>query len=140
MTRRLILQSLLMSLWSRAVAAAHGLTGGLVAGGDRLGADPIQRSSGTTELSGDELEDLVAFGEVLVEGRRLPPAERDHLVDHIKDSAQGSREKLALYRTTAALLDRLAGTASISAAPRRMRESLTSAPLRRTCEKRPSPT
>jgi len=109
MTRRLILQSLLMSLWSRAVAAAHGLTGGLVAGGDRLGADPIQRSSGTTELSGDELEDLVAFGEVLVEGRRLPPAERDHLVDHIKDSAQGSREKLALYRTTAALLDRLAG-------------------------------
>ena len=106
MTRRLLLQSLLMSLWSGAAAAAHHLTGGFVAGGDRLGAGPTQR---TTDLSGDELEDLVAFGEVLVEGRRLPPAERDHLVEHIKGSAQGSREKLALYRTTAALLDGLAG-------------------------------
>ena len=108
MRRRLLLQGLLLSLWSRTAGAAHRLGDRRHALGEQVAADPPAPSSGTPGLSATELDALVGFGEVLVEGRTLPPAERDHLVGHIKESAQSSPEALALYRTTAALLERLA--------------------------------
>ncbi len=55
------------------------------------------------------MEDLVAFAEVLVEGRTLAPAERGYLVEHIEDRTRRSPEYLSLYRTTARTLERLAG-------------------------------
>ncbi len=109
MTRRLLLQGLLVSLWSRAAAAAHHLTGRRRAADERLAADPMPLAPDPTGLSVVELESLVGFGEVLVEGRRLSPAERDHLVEHVTGSVRDRTDTLPLYRTTAALLDRLAG-------------------------------
>ena len=111
MTRRLLLQGLLLSLtlWSRAAAAACWLSGRLQTAGEPLAADPIPSSPETTGLSAAELESLVGFGEVLVAGRTLLPTERDQLVEHITGSTQGSPDALTLYRTTTALLDRLAG-------------------------------
>lgn len=111
MTRRLLLQGLLLSLtlWSRAAAAASWLSGRLHAVGESPSADPTPSSHETIALSAAELESLVGFGEVLVAGRTLLPAERDHLVEHITGSTQGSPDALRLYRTTTSLLDRLAG-------------------------------
>jgi hypothetical protein len=60
-------------------------------------------------LSSAELEDLVAFAEVLVEGRTLEPAEREHVIEDIEDRIRRSPEHLSLYRTTARTLERLAG-------------------------------
>lgn len=61
------------------------------------------------KLSGPELEDLLAFAEVLVEGRPLAPEERRYLIDHIEHRVkQGSGYYLDLYRTTVGLLGRLA--------------------------------
>jgi len=108
MTRRLLLQGLLLSLWSRAAAAASWLTGRPQAGREPGVADPPPPSPGATGLSAAEMENLVGFGEVLVEGRTLLPPERDHLVEHITESLRDRPDTLALYRETAALLDRLA--------------------------------
>jgi hypothetical protein len=55
------------------------------------------------------METLVAFGEVLVEGRTLAPTERQHLVEHIEGRTSRSSDYLSLYRETASTLDRLAG-------------------------------
>ncbi len=60
-------------------------------------------------LSPLELDDLAAFGEVLVEGRALSPAERGFLLEHIEDRMKRSPDSLALYRTTVTTLQRLAG-------------------------------
>jgi hypothetical protein len=60
-------------------------------------------------LSGAEVENLVAFGEVLVEGRPLELEERGYLAEHLEYRARGSPEYLALYRRTAVILERLAG-------------------------------
>jgi hypothetical protein len=80
-------------------------------------AEDISRPSGVVVhpatprgmLSGAEVEDLVAFGEVMVEGRPLDLAERGFLVDHLEYRTRNSPEYLALYRTTAGALDQLAG-------------------------------
>lgn len=61
------------------------------------------------QLSTTELEALVAFGEVLVEGRPLAPAERGYLVEHLEERTRRSPGYLSLYRTTAGMLERLAG-------------------------------
>jgi hypothetical protein len=60
-------------------------------------------------LSSADLEDLVAFAEVLVQGRALGSAERGYVVEHIEDRARQNPEYLALYQTTARTLERLAG-------------------------------
>jgi hypothetical protein len=56
-----------------------------------------------------EMEDLVAFGEVLVERGALAPAERGYLVEHVHDRTAYSPEYLAFYRTAASTLRKLAG-------------------------------
>jgi hypothetical protein len=60
-------------------------------------------------LSPAQLDDLVAFGEVLVEGRRLAPEKRGYLRAHIEDHLARAREYPAIYRTTVSVLERLAG-------------------------------
>ena len=55
-----------------------------------------------------ELEDLAAFGEVLVEGRALPAAQRRHLLEYVETRTAESPRYLALYRTAVSTLDRLA--------------------------------
>jgi len=61
-------------------------------------------------LSRLHLEDLVAFAEVLVGDGPLSPVEREYLVDHVeRRTTQGGGYYLELYRTTAGLLDSLAG-------------------------------
>ena len=73
----------------------------------------LARASGepeTAPLTQAEIEVLVAFAEVLVEGRALLPVERGYLVDHITTrTTQGAGYYLSLYRTTVRFLDRLAG-------------------------------
>ncbi len=52
----------------------------------------------------------MAFAEVLVGDGPLSPVEREYLVDHIeRRTTQGGGYYLDLYRTTAGLLDSLAG-------------------------------
>ena len=82
-----------------------------------LGFDPsgVPRSPGgradaAAALSRPQVEDLVAFAEILVGDGPLPPAERDYLVEHIeRRTTQGGGYYLELYRTSVGLLERLAG-------------------------------
>jgi len=60
-------------------------------------------------LSTREMQTLVAFAAVLVEGRELDAQEASYMVEHITDKAGKAPGYLALYRKTAGLLDRLAG-------------------------------
>lgn len=59
------------------------------------------------KLSPAEMGAVLGFAEVLVAERALSPAERGPLVDHINDRTLGTPGFLALYRRTAALLNRL---------------------------------
>jgi len=68
-----------------------------------------EAASKAGELSGAELDDLIAFGEVLVEGRMLSPTERGFLLEHIEDRLKHTPGHLSLYRTTVRTLERLAG-------------------------------
>jgi hypothetical protein len=63
----------------------------------------------TETVSGPELNDLVAFAEILVGGASLSPIERGYLVDHIEDRVKQASGYLSFYRTTVSLLGRLAG-------------------------------
>ena len=62
-----------------------------------------------SRLSESELEDLVAFAELLVEGRALSPVERDSLVGSITEHVAREPDYLEFCRTTVILLRRLAG-------------------------------
>ena len=53
---------------------------------------------------------IVSFAAVLVEGRELDAQEASYVVEHITYTAGKTPGYLALYRKTADLLDRLAGT------------------------------
>ena len=95
MKRRLLLQGLVALVCGRRVAAAPDAT-----------SPPSQK----LEMSAAELRTVLAYGEVLVEGRQLSPDERRYLSEHVEDSGRRDAESLTRYRTTARLLDRLAGT------------------------------
>jgi hypothetical protein len=69
----------------------------------------LDESSPTGTLTRDELQTVVAFGEILVEGRALSSTERECLVEYLNDRTRGVPGYLELYRTAAALLDRTAG-------------------------------
>jgi hypothetical protein len=109
MTRRLALRRLLLGLWSAATAVACGFTGGSRTSGERSARDGTGSSTELTPLSAVELATLLAFGEVIVEGRALSPAERDELAERVEESARRNPDQLSSYRTAAATLDRLAG-------------------------------
>jgi hypothetical protein len=69
----------------------------------------LDASSPTGGLAEEEMETVLAFAEVLVEGRSLSPAEKQHLVEHLGARTRSTPGYLSLYRTTARLLDRLGG-------------------------------
>lgn len=60
-------------------------------------------------LSTADIEDLVAFAGILVEGGTLAPSDRRHVVEHIEDRARRQGTYRAFYHTTVELLERLAG-------------------------------
>ena len=68
----------------------------------------LDASSPSGSLSEQEMKTVLAFGEVLVAGAVLPPAERGYLAEHIDDRTQRRPGYLSLYRATADTLDRLA--------------------------------
>ncbi len=70
----------------------------------------LSLQSPTGRFSEAEMENLVAFGEVLVDGRSLSGVERTHLRRHLGYRTENDPGFLSLYRMTAALLDRLAET------------------------------
>jgi hypothetical protein len=55
------------------------------------------------------MEDLIAFAEIVVEGRPLSSGGRADLVAHVEDRLERRPGSLELYRTTVRLLERLAG-------------------------------
>lgn len=69
----------------------------------------LEPASESGVLSSTEMEDLVAFGEVLVVGGTLGPAERRYLVEHFQDQTVRSPDYLPFYRTTVSTLEHLAG-------------------------------
>jgi hypothetical protein len=69
----------------------------------------LDPAADTRLLSAAEMESLVAFGEVLVEGRTLGTDERRYLAEHIEDRTRESPNYLSFYRIAAGTLDRLAG-------------------------------
>jgi len=81
---------------------------GLKALSTRLLEPRLDASSPTGALSDLELSAVAAFAEVLVEGRTLSAVEREHVVEHVRDRALRRPGYLALYRTTARVLDGLA--------------------------------
>src|SRR5262245_56402218 len=90
----------------------RGAAAGLVA--------PAHAALGPGTLADPERDDLVAFAELLVEGRPLPPAERDALLQSIAERIAREPDYLALCRTTVDLLRRIAGRrfSSLSVAER----------------------
>lgn len=109
MTRRFLLQGLLLGLWSRVAEASHRLSGQLRAIGARLTAaasEPASADGGT--LSATELASLLAFAEVIAAGRVMSPPERQYVAEHIEKTAKRVPRELAELRTGARLLDQLA--------------------------------
>jgi len=80
MTRRLLLQGLFLSLWSGVAEAVPRLTGRLRAAGGGFARAANKPAPEAPTLSASELATLLAFGEVLVEGRSLSAAEREVVV------------------------------------------------------------
>jgi len=111
MTRRVLLQGLVVSFWGGAAEAAQRLIARLRRAGGALVHGASEPTPETSTLSAGELESLLAFGEVLVEGAALSALGRSCLAEHIEESARHGPEQLAQYRRAVRLLDRLAGKA-----------------------------
>ena len=109
MTRRLLLQGFFLSLWSGVAEAVPRLTGRLRAAGRGFVRAANEPAPEAPTLSVSELATLLAFGEVLVEGRTLSAAERRYLAEHIEDGAKHIAEQRVQYRRAVRLLDRVAG-------------------------------
>jgi hypothetical protein len=106
MTRRSLVRRLLLVVGADALARR-------LAGWPRVEAAESGRHAGepgARTLSSSELDDLVAFAEIVVGAGPLSPAERGFLVEHIEYRAgQGFGDYLSSYRTAIRLLARLAG-------------------------------
>jgi hypothetical protein len=74
-----------------------------------LRAHTAEVASTAGPLSAAQIDDLVTFGEVLVDGRALSAAERGFLREHIEDRMQRTPAYVDVYRTTVTTLERLAG-------------------------------
>ncbi len=101
MTRRSLIQRVLLILGMPPL--------GVVACASREATVTSSAPSVDGPLSTAEIAGLVAFGEVIVEGRTLAPAERQYLVDHIEEGATRSPDYLARYRAAVATLHGAAG-------------------------------
>ena len=94
MTRRNLLWRLLLILGASAVRWLAPVSGA---------------AAQAATLASAEVDDLVAFAEVLVEGRTLGALERSYLVAHIEDRVARRADSVALYRAALGTLERLAG-------------------------------
>src|SRR5262249_11360458 len=107
-TRRSLMRGLLVALGVDPVALWR-----MRGRGDKAAAappPPLVAPSPTALLSASVLEDLLAFGELVVEGRTLSAVERRYLAEYIEDRAQQESGYYAsLYRTTVEYLAKLAG-------------------------------
>jgi hypothetical protein len=74
----------------------------------RLFKPRLDTAAPTGSLSDSEMDTILAFAAVLVEGRELSAEERGYLVEHVSERAAQTPGYLALYRRTAAVLDALA--------------------------------
>jgi len=110
MTRRGLIRGLLLMLGISSV--------GLVRRAERRARETVAQPGGpgpspspAEPLSRTELDNLLAFGEIVVEGRSLPAAERGYLASYIEERAEeASGYHRANYRTAVGLLNRLAGS------------------------------
>ncbi len=89
------------------LGAALWLAGAAPSRAAQLGA-PAEGSAAGGSLSAEEVEDLVALGETLVEGGPLPAHERRLLLEHI-DYRVVRHRYAARYRSALRELERLAG-------------------------------
>jgi len=108
-TRRGLIHGLLLILLGGDPPARLGRFGW---GTSDVAAGPPAPASGpewSRPLSSTELEDLVSFAGVLVEGRMLSPVEVGYLVDHIDYRVTRQPDDLILYRSAVTLINRLAG-------------------------------
>src|SRR5262249_11750069 len=81
-------------------------------------APPAAAAAQAPALSPTEVDDLVAFAEVLVGSGTLSPTERGFLIDHIQYRVpRADGYYLSAYRTTVNLLGRLAGASFASLDP-----------------------
>ena len=109
-TRRNLILGLVGTLGLDPPSLLRWLSGGARDASARLAQVVLGPPTPRGTLSRPELEDLLAFAEVLVEGRPLSPLERGYLLDHIEYRAnRGGGYYLSLYRATVGLLNRLAG-------------------------------
>src|SRR5262245_52742848 len=108
MTRRSLIRRLLQVFAVRWSGIAWGAAGRAEA----EAAEPAAQAgrSRASALSPSELDDLAAFGELVVGSAPLSPAERGFLIDHIQyRQPQADGYYLSAYRTTVRLLRNLAG-------------------------------
>jgi hypothetical protein len=91
-------------------------------GVERAVAASARRDRPPHSLAHDEIEDLVAFTEILVKGHPLSVVERDLVVDHVRQ--RQSDHDVAVYRTTVSALQRIGG-ARFSRLRREQRSALT---------------
>jgi len=111
-TRRFVLGSALLLAGAGHVDAATGAA-----------APPSpDRAAASGRLTWADIEDLVAFAEVVVDGDPLAPEARQALADHVRERAARHASQEALYRTAVDLLRRLAATRFAEATPERRLE------------------
>ena len=109
LTRRTLLQHWLVLLGIDPIGLTGPPSGQVADGVSRPVRAVLDPPATTRTLSDTEMQDLVAFAEVLVEGRTLTSAERVYLVEHIEDRIRRHPGHLSTYRTTLSALGRLAG-------------------------------
>jgi hypothetical protein len=110
MTRRGLIRGLLLLLGIVSVGTAR-RAGRRAREAAAQPVGPGPSPSPTEPLSRTELDNLLAFGEIVVEGRSLPAAERGYLASYIAERAEeASGYHRANYRTAIGLLNRLAGS------------------------------
>lgn len=107
MTRRSLVRRVLLLLATWA-SGLPGCASRKLAATGRMSSERAGDGSHSS-LAPHERGALVAFAEVVVEGRDLASEQRRYLVQHVDDRASQDDESLALYRQAAATLDRLAG-------------------------------
>jgi len=103
-----LLQHLLVLLGIDPTGLTSPLSGRAADGVSRPVRAVLDPPATTGLLSSTEMQDLLAFAEVLVEGRALTPAERAYLIEHIEDRTRRHPGHLSIYRTTLSALGRLA--------------------------------
>ena len=73
-----------------------------------LGGSAAEAAPSAGRLSAADMEDLLAFAEIVVQGRAFERAERDALAAEIETRTTLDDESLSLYRTTVTVLRLLA--------------------------------